>query len=509
MFSSPLISKRQGSRFQTSEPSLTYHATFPLLSSQQFSTVPSPQITPYLHDFPLNNPTKQSTGSTPLRDVCVDRFIPVRADPVKRKLLFDLHEEPPAQNSDDAFSAKIQHNAAYRHLLEKQVLGLHKSLNQEISHSSQDNICHTNRLLNFKNPHKDSQFTSSQLTFPFPEESSDEDATSLPRKIPDKPCRVLEAPYLEDDYYLNLLDWSYTNIVAVALKDTMYLWSGDDGIISRLSQMDNYSDIYTSVGWDSTGTLLATGISNGKIEIWDPVKMRVVRSDLEDHTARVGCLAWNSNNVLASGSMDNSIYLRDMRIRGPNSTITKLRGHKYEVCGLKWSPNNFQLASGGNDNKIFIWNARKGAAEAKFGDHKAAVKALTWSPHQNGLLLTGGGNNDKTIKFWNTLTMKNVKSVYTASQVCNLLFSKNSNEFVSTHGFNNNHVIIWKYPELSKVSILEGHTSRVLYLGLSPDGETIVTGAGASDETLRFWSVFPPIPQCESSSLMPGSTDLR
>jgi len=30
---------------------------------------------------------------------------------------------------------------------------------------------------------------------------------------------------------------------------------------------------------------------------------------------------------------------------------------------------------------------------------------------------------------------------------------------------------------------------RVLYLAASPDGQTIVTGAG--DETLRFWSVFP------------------
>lgn len=43
---------------------------------------------------------------------------------------------------------------------------------------------------------------------------------------------------------------------------------------------------------------------------------------------------------------------------------------------------------------------------------------------------------------------------------------------------------------MSKVATLTGHTYRVLYLSLSPDGQTIVTGAG--DETLRFWNVFPP-----------------
>jgi len=31
----------------------------------------------------------------------------------------------------------------------------------------------------------------------------------------------------------------------------------------------------------------------------------------------------------------------------------------------------------------------------------------------------------------------------------------------------------------------------VLYLAMSPDGETIVTGAG--DETLRFWNAFPRV----------------
>lgn len=39
------------------------------------------------------------------------------------------------------------------------------------------------------------------------------------------------------------------------------------------------------------------------------------------------------------------------------------------------------------------------------------------------------------------------------------------------------------------VAALTGHTHRVLYLAMSPDGETIVTGAG--DETLRFWNAFP------------------
>ena len=38
------------------------------------------------------------------------------------------------------------------------------------------------------------------------------------------------------------------------------------------------------------------------------------------------------------------------------------------------------------------------------------------------------------------------------------------------------------------MATLTGHTYRVLYLASSPDGSSILTGAG--DETLRFWNVF-------------------
>eukprot|EP00052_Salpingoeca_macrocollata_P033384 m.8228 g.8228 ORF g.8228 m.8228 type:complete len:113 (+) comp5065_c0_seq2:1103-1441(+) len=73
-------------------------------------------------------------------------------------------------------------------------------------------------------------------------------------------------------------------------------------------------------------------------------------------------------------------------------------------------------------------------------------------------------------------------------KVCNLVWSKTSNELVSTHGYSQNQVIVWKYPSMSQIATLTGHSMRVLYLAMSPDGQTIVTGAG--DETLRFWNVF-------------------
>ena len=46
--------------------------------------------------------------------------------------------------------------------------------------------------------------------------------------------RVLDAPDLRDDYYLNLLHWGRTNQVAIGLGSCLYLWDAADGSINLL-----------------------------------------------------------------------------------------------------------------------------------------------------------------------------------------------------------------------------------------------------------------------------------
>lgn len=46
------------------------------------------------------------------------------------------------------------------------------------------------------------------------------------RKINKMPFKVLDAPALQDDFYLNLIDWSQQNFLAVGLASNVYLWNG-------------------------------------------------------------------------------------------------------------------------------------------------------------------------------------------------------------------------------------------------------------------------------------------
>jgi len=307
------------------------------------------------------------------------------------------------------------------------------------------------------------------------------------RRIAKVPFKVLDAPALQDDFYLNLVDWSSQNVLAVGLGSCVYLWSACTSKVTKLCDLTQTDDLVTSVSWAQRGTHLAVGTNKGEVQLWDTINVKKVRT-MTGHSARVGTLAW-TGPTLASGGRDRLIFLRDVRAQEPFAN--RLTAHKQEVCGLKWSFDEPSfLASGGNDNQLHVVDSRNpGSPLHRFSDHTAAVKAIAWSPHQHGLLASGGGTADRCIRFWNTLSGTCLNTVDTGSQVCNLAWSQNCNEIVSTHGYSLNQIVVWRYPSLSKVVTLTGHTFRVLYLALSPDGSTIVTGAG--DETLRFWQVFP------------------
>ena len=303
-----------------------------------------------------------------------------------------------------------------------------------------------------------------------------------PRAVSKVPFKVLDAPDLADDFYLNLVDWGGSNILGVGLGSCVYMWNSSSGRVTKLCDLQD--DIVTSVSWIQRGTHVSIGTNKGLVQIWDAEKQRRLRT-MTGHTARVGALAWN-DHILTSGSRDRLIYHRD--VRQADQYLRKLVGHKQEVCGLRWNTEDGQLASGGNDNKLMVWDKLSETPLYKFSEHTAAVKAIAWSPHQHNLLASGGGTADRRIKFWNTSTGQCIQELDTGSQVCNLAWSKNSNELVSTHGYSQNQIVVWKYPSMTQVASLTGHTYRVLYLAMSPDGQTVVTGAG--DETLRFWKCF-------------------
>lgn len=93
------------------------------------------------------------------------------------------------------------------------------------------------------------------------------------RHIPELPYKVLDAPDLLDDFYLNLIDWSSSNVLSVALGSSVYLHNAQTNNVQLLCDLSHTqlpllhrnqmsvmgSDTVTSVSWPDWSHLIAVG----------------------------------------------------------------------------------------------------------------------------------------------------------------------------------------------------------------------------------------------------------
>uniref|UniRef100_A0A4W5NKY2 Fizzy and cell division cycle 20 related 1 n=1 Tax=Hucho hucho TaxID=62062 RepID=A0A4W5NKY2_9TELE len=152
----------------------------------------------------------------------------------------------------------------------------------------------------------------------------------LTSKIAKIPFKVLDAPELQDDFYLNLVDWSALNV----LSRLRHLSNSG---VTRLCDLAVEGDSVTSVGW-SEGNHMAVRTHKGYVQIWDAAAGKKLFT-LEGHTARVGehsggktsfcALAWN-HDQLPSGSRD--LMILQMIRTSPLQSERRLQGPLQVVC---------------------------------------------------------------------------------------------------------------------------------------------------------------------------------
>uniref|UniRef100_A0ABM5FTX8 Cell division cycle protein 20 homolog B isoform X2 n=1 Tax=Pogona vitticeps TaxID=103695 RepID=A0ABM5FTX8_9SAUR len=290
---------------------------------------------------------------------------------------------------------------------------------------------------------------------------------------------------LRDDYYLNTLEWSQENLIALALESAVHIWDGERNQNVASIDLSATSKYIASVAWMRENTYLALGTSDGEVQLWDIETQTRVRR-IFGHMSVIGAMSWNGY-VLSSGSRLGYIHHHD--IRAAQYLIGKVQQSKQSVCSLQWSPDYKLLACGSSDGLINIWSNDLGGTVQSTPlltlCHSSAIKAMKWCPWQPALIATGGGMNDRFLRVWDISNTTNFEIADTKSQVCSLLWLPNTKEIVTGQGHPQNMMNVWKYPVLSNTAGLHGHKGRVLQMALSPDGNRIFTAA--ADKTACVW----------------------
>lgn len=245
--------------------------------------------------------------------------------------------------------------------------------------------------------------------------------TTNQRNVPNSPFRVLDAPGLRDDYYCSLLAYSpISNSLAVGLNYDVYSWTEADGAQPFKQWSESHVTCLAFSSKEGRLNILAIGRVDGNLSLWRPGEPnpRIEKN----HSHGVAAVAWRPTTAdciktqseeLLVGDESGAVYYYRVDWNGPEedsppapvdciiTLISRIQPHRQQICGLAWSADGKQFATGGNDNLACLFDVSKvveltmpgrftdAALERYRWIHGAAVKAIAFCPWQKSLLATG------------------------------------------------------------------------------------------------------------------------
>ena len=73
----------------------------------------------------------------------------------------------------------------------------------------------------------------------------------------------------------------------------------------------------------------------------------------------IGTVSWAEDSVFATGDFDGNIAVCDIRTRKVR-TLLLPKAHVLPIAKVAWRQGTYQVASGGRDEKLGLWELRGG-----------------------------------------------------------------------------------------------------------------------------------------------------
>lgn len=194
-------------------------------------------------------------------------------------------------------------------------------------------------------------------------------------------------------------------------------------------------------------------------------------------------VAFNPNgDQLATGGRDNAVRLWDVD-SGENIAI--LSGHSGWVTTLTYSPDGTVIASGGQDHNIWLWNTETATSLRLIEDHQAEVKAIAFTPDGRYMV---SASLDSIIRIE---SLGNLASVQYFENYGGAVWSLAISPDGTAMAIGSNDGVIWLVGLWDEsgawLKQLIGHQTPVTSMAWSADGKSLLSGE--QNGHIRLWNV--------------------
>mmetsp|Transcript_1341 Transcript_1341/g.2170 ORF Transcript_1341/g.2170 Transcript_1341/m.2170 type:complete len:355 (+) Transcript_1341:82-1146(+) len=214
---------------------------------------------------------------------------------------------------------------------------------------------------------------------------------------------------------------------------------------------------------------------------------------LTGHEGAVYSICFDSSGQhLASGSMDNNIFL--WNTYGECENYNVLSGHKNAVLEVQWGTNN-TICSCSADKSVGLWDSNKGSRLRKLSSHSGIVNSCSMA--RDAPEVFASGSDDCSVVIWDARDRNPVMTIPHQYQVTSVCMVADGGSVYS--GGIDNVIRRWdlrKVESFEPELVLEGHTNSITGLCLSFDESYLLSNG--MDSGLFAWDVRPFVPDGES-----------
>lgn len=308
-----------------------------------------------------------------------------------------------------------------------------------------------------------------------------------------RPALVLQTGHNEA---IRQLCYSYDGEWVASSSDdhTIKIWHSPTGKLCKT--IDNFGKTAKALAFHPHQSLLLASCGN-RILIWNIFSGKVV-GQFKGHEGEVYALDLSQDGkYLVSGGEDEKIIVWNYAKRKQSKVLSQRLFYTNTIYSLKFSEDNNYIFSGGEDIHAKMWDWRKGKVVTKYRLHKYRINAL--DINSKGTLVATA-SNDHTIKVWDIFSGNNVATfkAYEAP-VENVVFLPSRNRFIATYykSFTDSskfykreriegHIALWDIDK-EKVIWDMSYPGGVLDIALAPDGKSFIVGG--TDKKIRHLSV--------------------